>query len=266
MRMNESINEKIERKITFGTKEWADCNVNVIKGCYNNCRYCYAKVMAKRFGRETDESWKDMKVSNDILHSNFKKRKGRIMFPSTHDIFDISPYREACLDVLSKLLENGNEVLITTKPRLAIIKQITQEFNCYKDQIQFRFTVTSIDDGLLKFWEPNAPSFGERLESLRYAFKTNFKTSVSIEPFLDHDPSIIVDEVEPFVTESIWIGRMNYILRQRLTEEEAIFYNSVRKNYETGHLQGIYYKLKRKPKVRFKDSIIFQLLNDRIST
>jgi DNA repair photolyase len=39
------------REITSGTKEWADHNVNCIRGCSNDCRYCYAKIMAKRFGR-----------------------------------------------------------------------------------------------------------------------------------------------------------------------------------------------------------------------
>jgi DNA repair photolyase len=34
-----------QRKITSGTREWADYNVNCVAGCYNNCRYCYAKVM-----------------------------------------------------------------------------------------------------------------------------------------------------------------------------------------------------------------------------
>lgn len=39
------------QKITLGTKEWADSNVNCYLGCSNNCRYCYAKKMAIRFNR-----------------------------------------------------------------------------------------------------------------------------------------------------------------------------------------------------------------------
>jgi len=44
--MNISLNimQKTEgRKITSGTKEWADHNVNLIDGCSHDCRYCYAK-------------------------------------------------------------------------------------------------------------------------------------------------------------------------------------------------------------------------------
>lgn len=45
-----------------GTREWADHNVNCVSGCINDCRYCYAKVMAKRFGRATESTWKIMTV------------------------------------------------------------------------------------------------------------------------------------------------------------------------------------------------------------
>jgi len=58
------------RKVTSGTKEWADYNINCIKGCVNNCRYCYAKMMAKRFGRATEATWKDMEIRADVLNKS----------------------------------------------------------------------------------------------------------------------------------------------------------------------------------------------------
>lgn len=73
MKMTECFELAEKRKITSGTKEWADYNVNCIKGCYNNCRYCYAKVMAKRFGRSTDDTWKNMKIKKEMLSKDFKK-------------------------------------------------------------------------------------------------------------------------------------------------------------------------------------------------
>lgn len=248
-----------ERKITFGTKEWADYNVNCIKGCYNNCRYCYAKMMAMRFGRSTVRTWKNMKIRKDVLSKNFKKWPSRVMFPSSHDIFDISPFREACFTVLRNLLESGNNVLITTKPRLTIIQEIDHHFSCYREQMQFRFTITSNNDKLLEFWEPNAPRFRERLASLKYAYRRKFKTSVSIEPFLDYDPTELIEMVAPFTTESIWIGRMNYIPCKNLTRRVKPYYDKIRKNYETIHLWQIYNELQGQPLIRFKDSIRIQL-------
>lgn len=181
------------------------------------------------------------------------------MFPSTHDIFDASPFKEVCFTVLDRLLESQNDVLITTKPRLVIIKEIAHHFSHCKEQIQFRFTLTSIENKLLEFWEPNAPRIKERLASLKHAFQRGFKTSVSIEPFLDYDPTELIEAIVPFTTESIWIGRMNYIPRKNLSNEEKPYYNKIRKNYDTRHLWELYTKLKERPTVRFKDSIRIQL-------
>jgi len=246
-------------KITLGTKEWADHNVNCINGCYNNCRYCYAKVIAKRFGRCTDDTWKDMNIQQGKINKEFTKKSGRVMFPSTHDIFDILPFKDVCFSILKKLLMNENEVLITTKPRFNIIEQMSHDFEQFKAQIQFRFTITSNNNKLLSFWEPNAPSYEERLASLQLAFRKGFKTSVSIEPFLDYDPIFLVKDIEQFTTESIWLGRMNYIQRNNLTPEEEQHYDAIRRNYSASHLLKIYNKLQNNPKIRIKDSITNQL-------
>jgi len=245
-------------KITLGTKEWADLNVNCMSGCYNNCRYCYAKLMAKRFGRHTDDSWPKMKIRTNILRRSFKRFAGRVMFPSTHDIFDFEPFKKACFETLNKLLSSGNRVLVTTKPRLPVVEGIVSEFREYIGQLQFRFTITSKNEELLSFWEPNAPSYEERLASLRFAHKEGFRTSVSIEPFLDYDPSELVRELLPFTTESIWIGRMNYITTNGLSDDEKPYYNIVRTNYETKHLWEVFLKLHLRPKTRFKDSVVNQ--------
>jgi DNA repair photolyase len=184
------------------------------------------------------------------------------MFPSSHDIVDIPDVRDACFTILGKLLESNNEVLVTTKPRFSIIQQIDNLFSDYKKCLQFRFTITSLDNNLLQFWEPNAPLFEERLESLKYAFDKKYKTSVSIEPFLDRKPQVLISMVDQFCTESIWIGKMNYIpSNSTLSSDLQPFYSEVRKNYEIEHLLEIYNDLRNVQKIRFKDSITIKLSN-----
>jgi DNA repair photolyase len=244
---------KMKPKIS-GTREWADYNVNCVSGCSNNCRYCYAKMMAKRFGRATEETWKIMKINPKKVNKNYSKKPGRVMFPSSHDITDDPDIENACFSVLSNLLENGNEVLVTTKPRFSVIEKIVSRFKEYQDMMQFRFTITSLDDVLLQFWEPNAPPFQERMASLKFAFNKGFLTSVSIEPFLDYHPEELVRYVESYCSESIWIGKMNYIRRNNLTQFEKKYYEAVRKNYTLEHVEEIYSNLKENPKIRFKDS------------
>ena len=243
------------RKITLGTKEWADSNVNCYFGCSNDCRYCYAKMMAIRFKRKTSKTWRLMEPNIKNIEKNYKKRKGRIMFPTSHDITEES--LNGCLIVLKKLLKSGNEILITTKPSFKCVKSICDIFQKYKNLIQFRFTITSLSNDILKFWEPGAPLFEERFESLKYAFYKGYKTSISIEPFLDKDPFKLVEILTSYVTESIWIGKMNYIRSSIGSNKDKLYYDRIRFINNKEHLKRIISKaeLNDEKIIRIKDSI-----------
>ena len=245
--------EKTKSAIPTGTKEWASSNVNILSGCSHNCRYCYAKKMALRFGRKTEDSWKIMELCQEKLNKNYKKRKGRVMFPSSHDI--VPEFKYECFEIIEKLLNAGNSILITSKPYYSIIKELCEMFQDYRNKIQFRFTITSLNNELLNFWEEGAPTFEERLEALKHAYKMKFKTSVSIEPFLDHDPVPLVKKLYPFISETIWIGKMNYIDRKDTQDREFEFYDAIRENNRINNIQEIINKLKQFKKVRYKDSI-----------
>jgi DNA repair photolyase len=69
-----------------------------------------------------------------------------------------------------------------------------------------------MDDGILSFWEPNAPKYEERKVCLAYARNRGFRTSVSMEPMLD-TPNIesMIKDLDPLVSEDIWLGTMNHI-------------------------------------------------------
>jgi len=241
------------KKITAGTKEWASSNINIFFGCQHNCRYCYAKKIAIRFNRKSEDTWKVMELNPNKLLQNFRRRSGRIMFPTSHDI--IPEFKSECFQVLEKILEVGNLVLITTKPHLEVIKAICRDFFYYKDLIQFRFTITSIDNSLLRFWEEGAPTFEERFESLKFAFKMNYKTSVSIEPFLDSNPKKLIDTIYPYISETIWIGKMNYISQNKIPKEDRANYKKIRMIYSHKNLLSIINSLESYKKVRYKDSI-----------
>lgn len=226
---------------TSGTREWASSNVNCISGCAHDCKYCYAKQLLKRGGIKTDADWHVMTVREKDVQKGYAKRDGRIMFPTSHDIIPSDPSFASCMIVLGKLLASGNAVLVTTKPHLDAIKHICNTFEQYKHQIQFRFTITSCNDRVLRHWEPGAPGFEERLRSLEYARLSGYKTSVSIEPILDQNIRAIDDlvmRVELWCTESIWLGIMNRVKDGVKADPVAIY----------RHFQG-------RRLIRFKDSI-----------
>jgi len=264
------IETKIIRKIssrTSGTKEWADSNVNFQFGCKNGCLYCYALGMAKRrtnhpeSHRKNLEDWtNNIAIRKDQLQKGFGKRKGRIMFPTTHDIYSENlPYARK---MLRKLLEKGNRVLITTKPNLKSIVSLCYAFEKYIDQIQFRFTITSQDDSILQFWEPNAPRFIDRLQSVNFAHNLGYKTSISIEPFLDPHPELIISQLEKKVTESIWLGTLNTQwvskeVRKLINNHSNPVINNIFSYAKKDTLEEIVYRCKMvsNGKLRLKDSI-----------
>lgn len=191
---------------TSGTKEWASSNINISSGCSHDCTYCYAKGMAIRFGRKTAESWKTMELKN--LDKNYRKRKGPIMFPSSHDI--TPEIALECHATLRKLLVAGNNVIVVTKAHLDNISYMCDIFPQYHKQLEFRITITSLFNETSLKWEPYAPLPEERREALMYAHYAEYRTSVSIEPFLDEIYQVpnLVQAVQPYA-EEIWIGPMN---------------------------------------------------------
>ena len=173
---------QLQRPAT-GTQEWAASNVNIQDGCEHDCRYCYAKTMAIRFKRATAKSLSKPHLRQHDVDRRYTKRDGRIMFPTAHDITPAN--LEPCLDVLTRMLAAGNEVLVVSKPRVACVKRLCADLLPYREQIVFRFSIGSTDNAVLSFWEPGAPAFEERLECLRIAHISEYVTSVSCEPMLD---------------------------------------------------------------------------------
>jgi DNA repair photolyase len=244
---------------TSGTQEWAKNNLNIQEGCFNNCFYCYALRMAKRFKRvKNSEEWCSFPtIKIKKVHKGYRKIENPnpnlydYMFPTTHDIFPENLYY--CLKTLKKILKAGNSVLITTKPTFYCIKQLINELEGYKDQTCFRFTITSYFDSTIKKYEPNAPNFMSRRESLKYAYNHNFKTSLSLEPLLDLSPLWIIEKLQKYVNDEIWIGIMSGEIPEELKE-----------NYSIKNLKQIYRECKNLPldpknKIRFKDSIVNKL-------
>jgi hypothetical protein len=146
-----------------------------------------------------------------------------------------------------------------SKPHLDCVKRLVKELEQWKSQIIFRFTITAMDNKLLKYWEPGAPLFRERLDSLKYCHQQGFKTSVSIEPPLDM-PNVVtlVDVLRPFVNETIWVGMMKMV-RSRVkvkTAEDRAAVELILANQADDKVLTVYNTLKGYPEVRFKDSIM----------
>lgn len=238
----------------FGTREWSVASVNCLIGCSHDCRYCYARADALRFGRiSSSREWRYPKIREGELRKPRKRVEGTIMFPTTHDI--LPEFLEPCLHVIYTLLAVGNRLLIVSKAHLECIEAICREHQNRRDQIHIRFTIGALDDDLLSFWEPGAPPFQQRYDSLILARKAGFATSVSCEPLLDADRMIdLFRAIEPLVTDTIWIGKANRLRTRCMpgTSEERI--RRVEAGQTDEWVREIYQALKGEPKVRWKES------------
>ncbi|MFA7420571.1 MAG: radical SAM protein [Melioribacteraceae bacterium] len=243
--------------------DWTKKSANFQIGCENGCLYCYAREMAAKYGWKDPSDWGNGRIREKELSRNFPNFGEPVMFPSSHDI---TPNNlESAIRFLERLLAPGNQVLVVSKPSFECIKQICNNFESYKDQILFRFTIGSVSDEVLKFWEPNAPSFNERLKSLKHAFIKGFQTSISCEPMLDNRIDKVIKKVDPFVTETIWLGKANRLLgktgKGRLEFNGVLTEETKRKAEELNEWQNdenilkLYDQLKDNPKIRWKESI-----------
>jgi DNA repair photolyase len=245
-----------KKRNNHGTQEWSVKTVNCCTGCSHDCRYCYAKGMAIRFKQVTAGQWPLEQIRPKDVSKRHKKYDGQVMFPSSHDI---TPGNiDACMEVLGHLLEVGNRVLVVSKPHLDCIEKICDEFDQFKDQILFRFSIGACDDSVLAYWEPNAPIYNERKAALQYAYNADFRTSVSVEPMLDSaNIDILISELSPYVTHSIWIGTMNHLGRfdkgtDMVLRQAA---NRIRQGQTDTIIRQIYERQKGNPLIRWKEKI-----------
>jgi len=241
-----------------GTREWAHKTANCTNGCIHGCKYCFARYDAVvRFKRLTQEQWANPSINEKALSKKWPKSEGTtIMFPSTHDIFPSN--LDACLKFLENILKSGNNVLIVTKPHFECTKKICDSFENYKSQILFRFTICASDNSILQYWEPGAPSFEERFTSLKLAHDRGFETSISMEPCLDW-PNVVDNFhlMAPYVTNSIWIGTLNYIddRVEVKTDKDREMVKQMKSWMTQETFQKVYEALKDHPLIKWKESM-----------
>jgi len=242
-----------------GRRAWGDKNVNIVLGCPNRCRYCYARAMAKCYGRIRDrDEWGTTYFrlgQKGLVHKRWTDF-GTARFPTTHDI--TPEFLEECVAVVRNLLAGGNRVTVCSKPRLDCIRRLCREFADNRESLEFRFTIGAMDDDILRFWEPGAPGFKERFDSLKLAFRKGFRVSVNIEPMLDA-PRImkLFRKLAPYGNVFINIGIMRNIRQntQPRTQEEEAKVRRIEENQADDRIRAIYEDLKGEPLVRWSPEI-----------
>ena len=95
---------------------------------------------------------------------------------------------------------------------------------------------------------------------MKHAFSEVYQTSVSCEPILDDNIGDVIDRVSPFVTDSIWLGKMNHLRSRLALNEEDDPVTMQRADQLIGwqsdeNLKQLYSSYKDNPLIKWKDSI-----------
>jgi DNA repair photolyase len=127
----------------------------------------------------------------------------------------------------------------------------------FKNNFIFHFTIGSSDSNTLKYWEPGAPDFEERLASLKYAHWKGYQTSVSPEPMLDGNIVDVVEQVLPYVTETVWIGMPNQLIGRLVMNghRDQATINSTRRlmsSLSDQYIWDLYTRYKDNPKINME--------------
>ena len=102
------------------------------------------------------------------------------------------------------------------------------------------------------------PDIRKERHPLQYAHGHGFQTSVSVEPMLD--PANIDDliaDLLPFITDAIWIGKMNYIgrLYSKVDPEVQAALKAIENAQTDEIIRSIYARHKDNPKIKWKKGI-----------
>lgn len=237
-----------------GTREWAVKNVNCLLGCSHDCRYCYARARALQYRRIASAAeWRTPRLREAEVRKRRRKVDGLVMFPSTHDI--LPEFLPQCEELLDNLLRAGNRVLVVSKPHYDCVTSLCLRFRSHRLQLLFRFTIGALNEELLAYWEPGAPTLSERVCALKQAHEAGYETSVSMEPLLEPGRvDWLIERVEPFVTETIWIGAMNRIKSRVVPGTDPAAIARIEAGQTPEAIRAIYERWHSHPKLRWKDS------------
>ena len=193
----------------------SDYSLNCYTGCAHGCVYCYARFM-QRF-HPHPEPWGrfvDVKVNAmEALQGQLRRAKpGNVFMSSACDGWQPIESRlrltRRCCELL---LAHGFQVNVLTKS--ALVLRDLDVFVGRKARVGV--TVTTLDEGLRKLWEPHASSVQERFEVLERARRAGLETAIMFGPLLpflsdsEADIEAMFGRAGDLGVDIIWVDALN---------------------------------------------------------
>ena len=162
-------------------------------GCQHDCSYCYAKSLLQFRGL-----W-DARVPRVANVDRLRKAVGKLEEGSVVRLGGMTdcfmPLEKECgvtLETLKMLNERGIGYLIVTKSPLVAEKEYVRALDPELAHIQV--SVTSLDDGLAKTYEPGAAEPSRRIRAAKNLQRAGYDVQLRLSPYLGEwfiNPSIL---------------------------------------------------------------------------
>ncbi len=190
-------------------KEYAGLACDIYNGCTHGCVYCYAKYYTKDVFYQTASPRKnfiarlkqDVKLLNEDCPEILLSFHGDVYQPAEESL----KLTRSALEILRNA---GLPFTVLTKGGTRAIR----DFDILKGYEKARFGTTLIftEQADADYWEPQAASVENRIQTIMAAHSRGIPTWVSIEPVIDPVQAIqLVKAIHPFVDH--WkVGKINY--------------------------------------------------------
>lgn len=209
--------------------QFGDYAVNLYNGCSHGCSYpCYASQQAARFGWgpfDRPEPSKDV-IANITKAAH--KYRGREVFMC----FLTDCYQP--IDVKFRLTRQAIKILHDNEVSVRILtkggKRSERDFDLLSARPDLSFygaTLTFLDDGLSKTWEPGAALPGSRLAALKKAHTMGISTWVSLEPVIDVEQTLAIIKRTHKYVDKYGIGKWHYDARAKNIDWRDFGYRAI---------------------------------------
>jgi len=202
-------------------KEYADLALNLYKGCYHGCLYCFGPTMLHT-QRETFHSDPDLKENvieklekelKNITKKN-KFEKSPVLMSFISDVYQpVEEVNRVTRDSITLLNEYGFPVRILTKA--GDLAQRDFDILSQNPENEFGVSLSLLNESDQRLWEPRAASPTQRMDNLKAAKDAGIKTWMSLEPIIHPDQAYdVINQTHEFV-DFYGVGKLNYNSHQK---------------------------------------------------
>jgi DNA repair photolyase len=200
---------EIHAKTILSKSKVHDYVINPYVGCEHNCAYCYARFMKRFTGHlEPWGAFVDARVNAVELlqHEIWKKPVGGVWVSGVCDAYQpLEKTYSLTRKCLELLVRNNWPITIQTKSPLVL-----RDLDLIRKarQIEVGLSITTLDEGIRRWFEPGAPPVRERITALKELHQAGVSTFAMIAPLLPGSEGLV--KALAGKVDRVLIDKLNY--------------------------------------------------------